>query len=510
MLTNPRIEHGRRRLSCHQRRYINTVPSRLMQRHNPFLETSPRRSPTVTSPAPTDHGQRRTTPGGRWLLAVLSLQLVSALSILLPLLLGLEPWGGREVPARVSTLASILLLPVVLHAVWHLIRQQHRDRIEAFTTASLMDTVLSATGGWLWAVGADGRFTLSSRASRELLGYEPSQLLGRPCSLIIDLADLKAARRPDPRAGREGLVLSIRHRGGHRVSVEVVGWPRFDREGRGAGFKGIARPLDISRAESPAHQEITERLDRLFAARTLMTAFQPIRDVGTGEIVGAEALTRFVSSPLKSPDQWFDEADLVGRGVELEFLAMETALRAAADLPAHLHIAVNLSPAACLDPRLSDIVRESALQPGRIVVELTERSAVADYARLAEALAPLRSAGLRIAIDDVGAGFSSMCHILRLSPEMIKLDRTIVAGIDNNPSQRALCTAMVSFSSQIGASLVAEGIETQAEFATVAELGVNAGQGYLLGRPSVLPADWDHWGQRNQSSTSGNDESHDT
>ncbi|BCW66753.1 hypothetical protein NicSoilB4_15160 [Arthrobacter sp. NicSoilB4] len=334
--------------------------------------------------------------------------------------------------------------------------------------------------------------------------------MGRPCSVIIDVADLKAARKSDAGAGEKGLLLSARHRGGRRLSVEVVGRRRFDREGRGAGFEGIARPLDISTAESPEAQEISDRLDHLLTTRTLITAFQPIRDLGSGEIVGAEALTRFVTSPFRSPDDWFDEADSIGRGPELEFLALETALLAAVELPTHLYIGLNLSPAACLDPRLRDVVRDSGLKPGRIVVELTERSAVADYARLAAALAPLRSAGLRIAIDDVGAGFSSMRHILRISPELIKLDRTIVAGIDNNPNQRALCAAMVSFSSQIGASLVAEGIETHAELATVAELGVNAGQGYLLGRPSVLPADWDHWGQRNRSSTSGNDESHDT
>ncbi|WP_344363189.1 sensor domain-containing phosphodiesterase [Arthrobacter humicola] len=405
-----------------------------------------------------------------------------------------------------SALASILLLPVGLHAAWRLIRQQHRDRIEASTTASLMDTVLSTTREWLWAVGADGRFTFSSRASRELLGYEPSELVGRPCSLIIDLAELKTARKPDARAGREGLLLSARQRGGRSLNVEVVGRRRSDTDGRVSGFEGIARPRDVSTAQSPANPEITARLDRLFATRALITAFQPISHLGTGEIVGAEALTRFVSSPFRSPDQWFAEADSIGRGLELEFLALETAMLAAADLPAHVYIAVNLSPSACLDPRLSDIVRNSGLKPGRIVVELTERSAVADYARLAAALAPLRSAGLRIAIDDVGAGFSSMRHILRLGPELIKLDRTIVAGIDNSPKQRALCAAMVSFSSQIGARLVAEGIETHAELATVAELGLNTGQGYLLGRPSVLPADWSHWRQRNRSSTSGNDD----
>ena len=475
-----------------------------------LVETSLCRRPSFMSPAPTDIGQPRTSPGGRWLLAVLSLELVSALSILVPLLFGLEPWGGREVPTRISTLASILLLPVLLQAAWRLIRQQRRDRIEASTTASLMDTVLSATRGWLWAVGADGRFTFSSRASRELLGYEPSDLVGRPCSLIIDLADLRTARKPDARAGREGLLLSVRHRDGRRLSVEVVGRPRSEGGGGRSGFEGVARPLDVFAAESPADQEVKAGLDRLFATRTLITAFQPICHLGTGEIIGAEALTRFVSSPLRSPDQWFAEADSIGRGLELEFLALETALLAAVELPAHLYVGVNLSPAACLDPRLSDIVRDSGLKPGRIVLELTERSAVADYACLAAALAPLRSVGLRVAIDDVGAGFSSMRHILRLGPELIKLDRTIVAGIDNNPNQKALCAAMVSFSSQIGASLVVEGIETNSELATVTELGVNTGQGYFLGRPSVLPSDWSLWRQRNRSSTSRNDDCQDT
>jgi PAS domain S-box-containing protein len=444
------------------------------------------------------------------LLAVLSLELVSVVSILLPVLFGPWPWSGREVPARLSILAAILLLPFLLHACWRIIRRQRRARIEASTTALFMDTILSATRVWLWAVGADGRFTFSSLASRELFGYEPSDLVGRPCSLIIDLADLKTALKPEARAGRGGLLLSARHRDGHRLSVEVVGRPRSEGGSRRSGFEGTARPLADCAAQDEAKQEISARLDHLLTTRPLITAFQPIRDLGTGEIVGAEALTRFISSPFRSPDQWFDEADSVGRGLELEFLALHTALLAAVELPAHLYIAVNLSPAACLDPRLSDMVRDSGLEPGRIVVELTERSAVADYARLAAALAPLRNAGLRMAIDDFGCGFSSMRHVLRLSPEVIKLDRTIVAGIDHDPGQRALCAAMVSFSSQIGSSLVAEGIETRSELATVTELGVNTGQGYVLGRPTVLPADWAHWRKRNRSSTSGTDDGPDT
>lgn len=170
-----------------------------------------------------------------------------------------------------------------------------------------------------------------------------------------------------------------------------------------------------------------------------MTAFQPIRDLASVEVVGVEALTRFVCSPLRSPDQWFREAEAVGRGTDLEFLALETALRAAADLPEHLYVGVNLSPRACLDPRLSEAIRRSRMKPRRIVVELTEHSVVANYADLMAALASLREDGLRLAIDDACNGFSSLRHVAMLSPEMIKLDRTISAGIDTNPNLRALC-----------------------------------------------------------------------
>jgi EAL domain-containing protein (putative c-di-GMP-specific phosphodiesterase class I) len=230
--------------------------------------------------------------------------------------------------------------------------------------------------------------------------------------------------------------------------------------------------------------------------------------LGTGEVVGVEALTRIIGPPFRSVDQWFTDAESIGRGLELEFLALKMALAAAAGLPAHVYVAVNLSPSACLDVRLSGIVRKSGLRPERIVVELTERSPVADYARLTAALAPLRSAGVRIAIDDVGAGFSSMRHILRLNPELIKLDRSIVAGVDTNPGQKALLAAMLSFSSHIGAGLVAEGIETSSELATLAELGVKTGQGYLLGRPSVLRAIGSHSWWRNRLPASAIDDRH--
>lgn len=130
---------------------------------------------------------------------------------------------------------------------------------------------------------------------------------------------------------------------------------------------------------------------------------------------------------------------------------------------------------------------------------MTERHEVLDYEPLATALSPLRRAGLRIAVDDAGAGFASMRHILELKPDLIKLDRDIIAGIDTDPGQRALGAAMVGFATEIGAGLVAEGIETDAELEMVARLGMGTAQGYLLGRPSTEPEDWAQWRERRAS-----------
>jgi PAS domain S-box-containing protein len=433
------------------------------------------------------------SPAGWWLLVVVCLDAVFALSLRLPMAFGQEPWKSFDGPAIVPALAAVLLVPVVLHAAWRLLRQQHNERAQASDTAQLMDTVLSATHEWLWAVGANGRFTFSSQASRDLLGYEPSELLGRPCNLVVDLHDLRTARKTGLEAGRAGIVVPARHRDGSQVAIEVSARARLGDAGQNSGFEGIGRPLDRGAAGSLAAEEAKTRVEGLLTDRTLITAFQPIHCLGTGAVIGAEALTRFITSPVRSPETWFADAASIGRGPELEFLAMETALLAAAKLPAHLYIAVNLSPDACLDPRLVEILQQSLVPPGRIVVEVTERSDVTDYGPLAAALARLRHSGIRVAVDDAGAGFASMRHILQLKPELIKLDRTIITGIDTDPGHRALGMAMVSFAAGIGATLIAEGIETQTELATVTELGMNAAQGYLLGRPSVRPEEWSQW-----------------
>lgn len=253
------------------------------------------------------------------------------------------------------------------------------------------------------------------------------------------------------------------------------------------------RPWIDRASDAREENDATAKIQAVLAGNTLVTAFQPIRLLSSGAVVGAEALTRFPGPSDTTPEAWFVEAESVGLGVDLEFRAMETALTAAQGLPVSLYIAVNISPLACLDPRLMTVLKGSGLSWDRIVLEVTERHEVVDYDPLAAALRPLREAGARIAVDDAGAGFASMRHILQLAPDMVKLDRYVTSGIDTDPGQRALAAAMAGFARETGAMLIAEGIETPAELETLASLGIETGQGYLLGRPSIEPEDWSHW-----------------
>jgi EAL domain-containing protein (putative c-di-GMP-specific phosphodiesterase class I) len=237
----------------------------------------------------------------------------------------------------------------------------------------------------------------------------------------------------------------------------------------------------------------SRRIQEILGDRLLLTAFQPIHDLSTLSVIGVEALTRFVSDDGVSADYWFKEAAAAGLGAELEFAALQTALVAAEELPRHLYVALNLSPTNCLDPRLPGILHQSPLSLDRIVLELTEHAEVEDYAPLIQALAPLRFRGLRVAADNTGSGLFSLRHVMHLRPEIIKLDRSLVAGIDTAASQRFFGRSMVDLAKQVGADLVAEGVETRAELNAVTALGMAAGQGYFLGRPSVRPPEWARW-----------------
>ena len=229
----------------------------------------------------------------------------------------------------------------------------------------------------------------------------------------------------------------------------------------------------------------TARIDEVVTRRGLAMVFQPIVDLATGRAVGAEALARFSGVPPRPPSAWFGEAAAVGRSEDLEVAAAAQALEALDDLPDDVFLAVNVSPETALSTRLHELL--AAAPHGRVVLELTEHTRVEDYDTLVTGLAPLRERGIRIAVDDAGAGYAGLQHVLRLRPDLLKLDIGLIRGIDGDPARRALGAALVWFAEETGATLVAEGIETEAESQALQALGVRWGQGYHIARPAPLP-----------------------
>jgi EAL domain-containing protein (putative c-di-GMP-specific phosphodiesterase class I) len=238
---------------------------------------------------------------------------------------------------------------------------------------------------------------------------------------------------------------------------------------------------------------IDARLARVIDEGLLTTTFQPIVSVHSRHVAGVEALARFTSDATTSPDVWFAQAELVGRGVELELLAIRTHLAAARALPDHLYVAVNASPAAVLNPDLLHALLAGDICPTRIVVEITEHATVADYAPLQNAVDTLRVHGVRLAVDDAGSGYASFRHIVALAPDIIKIDRALISGIDQDKACRAMVASLVLYALDCGSLVVGEGVETAAELESLELLGVDAVQGYHLGRPTSDPGDYASW-----------------
>lgn len=212
--------------------------------------------------------------------------------------------------------------------------------------------------------------------------------------------------------------------------------------------------------------------------------FQPIRRLADKFLVGVECLARFMAQPYRAPNHWFAEAHAVGIGADVELLVVRKAIEACADLPEPLTISINISPDTLISAPVAEAL--SGFDPKRIVIEITEHVPIADYGPLLEALAPLRERGMRVAIDDAGAGYSSMRHILDMRPDIIKLDISLTRNVDRDPVRKALAAALGEFARRANTVVIAEGIETEEEFETLRELGFQNGQGFLLGRPQSL------------------------
>jgi PAS domain S-box-containing protein len=228
-----------------------------------------------------------------------------------------------------------------------------------------------------------------------------------------------------------------------------------------------------------------EQIERMLVGDALTIAFQPVVDIRSGEVVGAEALARFNSEPRRTPDLWFKEAWSVGLGLELELEAILRALSLLGGMPPGTYVAVNAAPATLCSDALLQLL--GTVPTERVIVELTEHDRVDDYDALTNAIARLRARGARLSVDDAGAGFASFQHVLRLRPDIIKLDRSLTTKVDENPVRASLAAALVTFGGSLGASICAEGIETVGELVALQKLGIMYGQGYLFARPAPLP-----------------------
>jgi EAL domain-containing protein (putative c-di-GMP-specific phosphodiesterase class I) len=230
--------------------------------------------------------------------------------------------------------------------------------------------------------------------------------------------------------------------------------------------------------------EISNRLGPVIAAGGPTVVLQPIVDLATGARIGAEALSRFPAAWGLAPDVCFAEAHSIGVGHQLELLALEGAAAHLADVEGH--VSMNVSPATLLTAAFAEVLGTMPLD--RVLLELSEHDQVEDYTALNATLAPFRAAGLRLAIDDVGAGFSSLRHIVVTSPDVIKIDRSIVSGLHRDPVLAKLVGSLAEFAHGCDVQVVAEGVETADEDFALRGLGVDYGQGWLYGRPGPAEA----------------------
>jgi len=243
----------------------------------------------------------------------------------------------------------------------------------------------------------------------------------------------------------------------------------------------------VNGAQGPAEalkleQERRTRITRVLANDEILAMhLQPIEDLASRRAVGFEALARFTGEAQRTPDVWFAEAARLGLHVDLELLAVRRALALLPRLPDDVWLSINAGPETLMSAELDRLLRSS--QARRIVLELTEHAAVADYDALGARVDALRDAGVRLAVDDCGAGFASLKHVSLLRPDFIKLDVSLCRDL-GDAVRSALVRALLAFGEEIGIVITAEGIESSDDLDALLGLGVRLGQGYFLGRPA--------------------------
>ncbi|MBY0113176.1 MAG: GGDEF domain-containing protein [Phycisphaerales bacterium] len=236
---------------------------------------------------------------------------------------------------------------------------------------------------------------------------------------------------------------------------------------------------------------LREKIEATLSSGGLQAAFQPIVDLRRGEIAGFETLTRLApGSAFSNPGELFDAAEKSGTLWDLENCTRAVSLEAATRWAGGTKLFLNTTPQVFSDSRFSHaittLVRNTpGLTPSSVVLEITERSDQQHIVGLDEQVRLVKAAGFEVAIDDVGAGTSGLNRIMALRPHWLKLDRELIEGIHRDRVRQNLIRFFLRFATLSGVKLIAEGIEQNDELATLMDLGVVYGQGYLLGRPGA-------------------------
>jgi diguanylate cyclase (GGDEF)-like protein len=236
----------------------------------------------------------------------------------------------------------------------------------------------------------------------------------------------------------------------------------------------------LSRRPSPGEER--DEIEALLrgAPATIAPAFQPILELATGRVSGYEALARMRPQPPRSPDEWFAQAHRAGLGAELEAAAIEAAL-AVPGRPAGTFLALNVSPRALVSAAVLDALPEDL---SSVVIELTEHELFGTEGLLEARLAELRARGARVALDDAGSGYAGLQQLIRVAPDILKLDRSLVHGAHADVAKLALLEAMISFAASTGAAVCGEGIEDLADLRVLASIDATYAQGFAVARPA--------------------------
>jgi EAL domain-containing protein (putative c-di-GMP-specific phosphodiesterase class I) len=249
-----------------------------------------------------------------------------------------------------------------------------------------------------------------------------------------------------------------------------------------ARFAG--RLLERQALSEQQRREKIERIRAVMERRDFWMVYQPIFHLADDRVVGYEALARFRPEPYRSPDRWVDEAGEVGLRTKLEIMLLEAALENLSQIPNDAYLSLNVCPDALLDGSVVELLAKQPLH--RLMLEVTEHTSIVDYTQIAAILEPLRQSGLRLAVDDAGAGYASFRHILKLKPDVIKLDRSLITNVDSDSDCCAMAAALIRFAEETGSKVIAEGVETDAELAVLRGLRVTKAQGFLLGMPQPM------------------------